>query len=529
MKKNLDKFLQTTLVLSLALSCLTLGLHLIDDYDFLWHLKTGEMIVKQGPPLVDFYSFRAEGREWIDAQWLFQVIIYLVYRFSGFAGESFLLAVLVCAIFLLLLKLCWLKEFYPLSIFLCLIAVWSVSFRFNLRPELFTYLLMMAYLLILERNRKQFTLAIYLLPFLQLLWANLEGLWPIGLVLIGAYGIEEFLFNYLSRYKQLSKWLEPGSWQKFGKILFVFFLCTLMSMVTPYLWRGFIFPFHLLIEVTHPSNLVKSIILDNKPVFPMWFKFPFLAVPLLVLLIVSGASFFLNRKPRPAFIMLWLAFLFISLSARRNVPYICFLAVFISCFNFQNSLASRFSSSDSPDKSVLKFLPAIFSFVLLIFFIASVLTGKFYVWDKTARKFGTGFYFEKYPKDAVEFLKKIGWKDRLYNQLAMGGFLIWEGYPEWRIYIDGRLEVYGDELLKLSLDSMADYDLFKEDEQKYGFTAVLVWKGERRVIPLTENLLADPTWALVFSDPISMVFLKDTPAQHQLVEQYRLNRVRSIP
>jgi len=97
-----DKFLSMLLVIILGLTAFVFGFHLINDDDFLWHLKTGELILKNGPPRTDIYSFKTEGKKWIDAQWLFQLTIYIVYRFLGQAGLSWFLAMLTMCLFLLL-------------------------------------------------------------------------------------------------------------------------------------------------------------------------------------------------------------------------------------------------------------------------------------------------------------------------------------------------------------------------------------------------------------------------------------------
>ncbi len=35
----------------------------------------------------------------------------------------------------------------------------------------------------------------------------------------------------------------------------------------------------------------------------------------------------------------------------------------------------------------------------------------------------------------------------IYNEYIWGGYLIWRLYPDYRVYIDGRADVYGDSLV----------------------------------------------------------------------------------
>jgi len=548
------KFFPLILSLTLLITAFIFGLHKIDDFDFLWHLKTGEIILKQGPPQLDPYSFRLEGKQWIDSQWLFQAIIYLVYRGFGFKGLSLFLAFLATVLYLLLYWLIWDRKLYPLGFFFCMLSIWPMSIRFHLRPEFFSYLLIVIYLTIMERARQRSHWLIFLLPFFQLLWANLEGLWPVGLFIIGAYFAEDFIFNLASRSKptssrdsaglrrldRLAGLLEPDYQSQPGRIFAVLIICIIVSFLTPYTMRGFLFPFTLLLEVAHPSNLVKSHILDSLSVFPAYFKFPFIAVPLLILIFVSALSFFLNRKPRPAHWIIWPAFLFISLSARRNIPFICLLSVPVMAINFKSYLYSKFFSPDSGERPALKIFPFRLKFFssrhilflqtlpcasaigLSILFIITNITGQFHEWNKSLREFGTGFKFDYYPVAACGFLKELSWKGRIFNHMNIGGYLIWAGYPDWKIYMDSRLEVYGNDGMVRYFLAFTDQGVFQEEEKKYGFEAIVISTHPRMIVPLLRNLSSDPSWVLVYADPAALIYLKDSPDQHHLVERYRL-------
>src|SRR6185436_10202129 len=57
------------------------------DPDLWWHLKAGQqMIDTRNIPHTDDYSFTRQGSEWVAHEWLSEVIIATIYRFSGFVG-----------------------------------------------------------------------------------------------------------------------------------------------------------------------------------------------------------------------------------------------------------------------------------------------------------------------------------------------------------------------------------------------------------------------------------------------------------
>lgn len=514
-----DKFLPALFCLLIAGAAFIFGWHLIGEGDFLWHLKTGEIIFSQGLPRVDLYSFRTSGREWIDSQWLFQLIIYLVYRWFGFAGESWLLAFLLAGIWMILFRLVRDQAVYPVSFLAGLLALWGSSIRFNLRPEIFSWLLMVGYLFILERDRKNRSWLIALIPMLQLFWANLEGLWPIGLVILAAYLLEEVFLKFISRKERFRGLLDPSDHPDPKRILGLIIICALVSLFTPYHLQGFLLPLTLVKQVTLGSNILKSNISEFLPPIP-YFRYPFVLLPFFILIAISGASFFLNRsQPRPSHWLLWLLFLFLALRAIRNLPFFCVYSAAAFGINFQEWFQRQDFSARA--KRCSKILPALLGVGLYLFLLITAIRGEFYQWNKTGFKFGSGFRFDLFPVQACAFLREQGWKGKIFNQMAMSSYLIWAGYPDWKIYIDGRLEVYGGERLKRYVNSLRDYRVFKAEERLYNFDAVMTYNQGGAVGDFIRHLLSDPGWAPVYVDDQALIFFKDSPAQHHLVEKYR--------
>src|SRR5439155_24098982 len=97
-----DRALFAGLLLLLALAA---SLTPIRNYDFWWHLKTGELILEQGAvPRADPFSFTAGSAPWVDHEWLSQVLMHAGYVAVGPPGLVVLKAVLVCGLGLLMLR-----------------------------------------------------------------------------------------------------------------------------------------------------------------------------------------------------------------------------------------------------------------------------------------------------------------------------------------------------------------------------------------------------------------------------------------
>ena len=52
-----------------------------------------------------------------------------------------------------------------------------------------------------------------------------------------------------------------------------------------------------------------------------------------------------------------------------------------------------------------------------------------------------------FPSQAVEFLRSHRMPDRLFAYYDWGGYAVWKLYPQYRVFVDGRADLYGDDLL----------------------------------------------------------------------------------
>ena len=151
----------------------------LNDPDTWLHLKTGQYILSnKSVPKADIYSFTMEGKEWINHEWLSQVIFYGVHRVTGINGLIFLRIIILLCLFGLLLGIGYKRNSHLFILLLTLLAILTAKERFRIRPELFSMFFLSIYLFILERKIR--TRYLYLLPFLQILWANMHGYYILG-------------------------------------------------------------------------------------------------------------------------------------------------------------------------------------------------------------------------------------------------------------------------------------------------------------------------------------------------------------
>ena len=107
-----------------------------------------------------------------------------------------------------------------------------------------------------------------------------------------------------------------------------------------------------------------------------------------------------------------------------------------------------------------------------------------------------------YPVNAANFLRKNPPPGPLYNTLDWGGFLTWY-MPNYPVAIDGRNDLYGDEMDRLFYDTEMGRESYIKDPY-LNESGVIVLQGN---LPLVNQLKSDPRFSLVYEDQIASVFV----------------------
>jgi len=72
----------------------------VRNYDFFWHLATGRWIVEhRALPLQDPFTTASDRTQWINGEWLFEVVLYGFEQVAGVAGLTWIRALFIAAMF----------------------------------------------------------------------------------------------------------------------------------------------------------------------------------------------------------------------------------------------------------------------------------------------------------------------------------------------------------------------------------------------------------------------------------------------
>jgi len=496
------------------------------DPDIWLHLKAGENILKtQTVPQVDIFSIAVSGKPWIDHSWLVQVIFYLIFNAGGPDALIALSAFIVTLAFLLLFFTYFRKK-QDLTFIIAMLFLTAAAahMRFNIRPENFSVLFFSIFLLVLTRLKE--SKFIFILPFIEMFWVNCHGFFVLGPMLLGIFIIGEFL--------KRSTFL-PAEWSTVGlfsnkalrNLILVFFLSCLATLVNPYGLKGALYPLGIMTaSATNLSIFYKYI----QELMPVWQAHSDLGMDVSMycaFALVSFATFLVNyKKINISHLIIWIILLVLSAKINRNIMYFSFVAFIVSTDNLLRKF--DFNKLDFSRRSrKLIYLASIIVTASIIFSgvknINIRLDRHYYVFEEYQTKSALlGFAKNEYPQKGAEFILKNNLPPNIYNLFDYGHFLIYKLYPKYKVFIDGRTELYGKDFFDDYLKTReANDQTIKTQFKKYNINTVILFG--RDIYELAAYFYKNPDWALVFFSDESVIFIRKTPQNAIFVKTLKVN------
>ncbi len=190
---NRHSWRQTAFLLLFASACalaaVALNRHI--DPDLFWQLRAGkDIVLAHGIVLPDSWTYLFEGRPWVNQQWLTQLFFYGSYRACGYAGLEVLKGLLVSAMVLLVIGA--LRKYHPIVRYISAsVFMAGVGHYLIFRTHLMSMLCMAMLIFLLERTSARARLPAVMALFA--LWADLHGLFALGLWVLGSYALVRWL------------------------------------------------------------------------------------------------------------------------------------------------------------------------------------------------------------------------------------------------------------------------------------------------------------------------------------------------
>lgn len=486
------------------------GQGLLSDGDTGYHIKTGEVILRTWRvPQTDIYSFHWPPLQWTAHEWLSEILMASVFWLSGLTGVVIFFAFLLAATHWLLYRtLRDRSNDILLCILITLLATAASSTHWLARPHAFSLLLTLVWCFALDRFQRNNARTLIYLPLIMLLWVNLHGGYFIGLVLLIIYVIGNFLSSLSGSPDETSEHR-----RKAKALCFAFVASVVACLANP---RGFdilLFPLRLATDRFVMDRVSEFMSPNFHGVLP--FKYMFLAA--IALLALS------RRALNGIEAMLLVVLSYMALYSARHVSL---FAIVVAPLMLKAG------------ESVVRDLPLWIQRIYQernrnLCAIDARLSG--YLWPVLGSLVVVGlavvgsvrFQFDEkiFPVKASEFLKTEKISGRMFNNDEFGDYMIFSLWPAYRVFMDGRSDMYGE---KFGADYLRVANVqpgWKEILKKHDISWVIFDTQSA----LTAALEEQADWHPVYSDPVATIFLKRAPPHNALLKKYAAVRVYTKP
>jgi hypothetical protein len=460
---------------------------LLVDCDAGWHIRTGQWILDhKAVPTVDFYSFSKPGQPWYAWEWLAELIYGGLHRFGGLKAVALLGGIIVAVFGAVIFRHAVRRGANVfIALPLVLMAIGASMVHVLARPHLWTLLLFAVSLLIIDRDRKNPSRAVWWLVPLTAVWTNLHGGF---LAIIATLGL-------ITAGTAVETWLGRSTWQAVKRYGLLTAAVAASSLANPYGWR---------LHVHLAEYLQTSWIRDSVAEFqsPSFRSEQALHYEILIFagMAVCGWLLMRGRVVEPLVLVFWAHQ---SLVSARHIPLFCAAAVPVvagglsEAWAWWTTGAKKSSLAGILDGLARDSQPSLmrFSVWAVLPLLALAVLDKPFHWPQNFPK-------ELFPVEMVEKHAEALTKGRVFTQDQWADYLIFRFYPDQRVFFDGRSDYYGPELGK-------EYQRMMRGDHDW---AALLDKHKIDVVmspatwSLSSLLKIHPGWRLVEDDGKALLF-----------------------
>jgi hypothetical protein len=480
------------------------GSFLLGDGDTGYHIRAGEIILKDlAVPRHDPFSFITPPLPWTAHESLSEVVMAIVNNALGLPGICFLFALLLSTTYWLLFR--WIRSSgrnFLIDLLILFLVLLSSRIHWLARPHVFSMLLMVLLYQILILHQEGRGNYLYVIPPMMLLWVNLHGGFIVGFLFMGIFLSGNFLGFLASNGEERHVSAKKGK-----QLSLVCSASVLAAFVNPFGVHIFLFPFRLMSE----TYLMDHVLEFMSPNFHGAIVYRYL---LLFLIGILGLS-----KARLTFTESALVLLFTSMSlySARYIPF-CAI-VYAPILSKQGDILIQ--ESKARVLRLLKERSGVYGNIdasakgyAIPLAVLVVISGL------AAGKIPVRFNEKMAPTTAIDFLRANPVQGNMFNGDEIGDYVIYELYPQYKVFVDGRLDMYGTPILKEYIRVAAIESGWKDVLTKYDINYIFFYTDS----VLVRHLLTDAGWKGIYSDNVASIFLRNIPENAETIARYSPGR-----
>jgi hypothetical protein len=512
--KLLENFAIGGIFISLiAISLIRIG---IDDTP--WHLSTAKYALSEGNwPICNTFSYTYPDYPLYQQYPIYQTILYFTYRAGGWEGLSLLHCISWIGIFLMWLK--WSNRDSRQMKFLSLVWVLSLigfQTRMILRPDILSIFLLISLVHFFDLYRKGRKWAAAFFVIVQLCMVNSHQLFPLGLgfqivflfhlIIVkkygGRYGIAE---------SDNSLPLLPALLAMGGSVL----ACFLSPLGTD-----------IVNVVGHTLGSLQYYSKHVQELAPYYSDGDSLIIVIFASILGIIGIYQKRCHWQPFEIGLWIIASVVLSAGIRGVA----LYVMVCIGIFGRSLAETDFSEKATGPKHVDCKPVKFMFrVFCAFLTLLTCCGIVYLrWGVAARSLGNaqpgiGKALGVWPDETIKFLKKTPPPGKMINlSWYSGNALIFELFPQHRVFVDPRFEAYPREFMLQTIKAGKSREALESLVSQFQPDWMIAEVRNPDVRKIAIELIREKSWVLVHADTVLLTLVRNVSKNNNYIALHSL-------
>ncbi len=465
------------ILLAAAVLFLSFGHTEMAGSDMWWHIAAGRELVQTGTLwMVDDWSFSAHGKDWLNHEWLSDLLYYGWVSAWGVQSLVYWKWLVIVTTFLILLVVLARSSGSPLAALVCSgFALVNAAPFLDVRPHLYS-LLGFSLLLLLRLQRQVST---WLLGLVFVFWVNLHGGFFFGLMALGIL---------------LFPWREPSIAGLRGALV-VGLICLLACMLNPSGLKALWYPLSYAFDKTSPFREISEWLSPFEPggiPSPLFFYLMWLPLLALVYLVPSVRRSLDVPWEGMALTVLTLL---MALTSRRFIPL------------FGVSLAVMLAPLFALFLHKLRLEKFSLGLAMVVLLYAFFRQQAYPAQPAPAFHYLTAEY--SYPVEMLNFMEANGITGNVYSLWNWGGYIHWRTDGALKVFVDGRADtIFDDETYRRYVTVLGSAPGWLELLEGSGADYIL-WpysrgKGQKKL----RALVATGRWWPVYSDAVSWLLAR---------------------
>jgi hypothetical protein len=476
-----------------------LSVKLLGDAGIGWHIRSGQQILAtHAIPRTDPFSSTMGGKPWFAWEWLYDVVVGELANIAGLNGVVWFTAAIIGGVFGWMFRLLVRREMNIFSaLLLVLLALSASTLHFLARPHVVSWMFTLAFFWLLDSTERNYFKGVgrhrklWALPLLMLVWVNVHGGFVLGFMLLAIFWFGSIWTLFRTKGARIDEVLHRiAAGKRVRDLTQVGVASVAASFVNPYGWR---------LHAHIYSYLTNRFLMDHIEEFQSPNFHGVAQKCFLLLLVLSlGVLVTRGRKLRTSEGLLVLFVTYAGLYASRNIPISAILLAMIvgpwlPRVEFLEGFSLRMSAVELGLRAHLWAIVATVGTLLIASNGGRV--GSSVVMDA---HFGP----KRMPVDAVNYLEAHSVQGPILSPDYWGGYLIYRMYPQVRVVVDDRHDLYGADFLQSYLRMM---------HVEHGWEDFLRENNPRCILLPRNSALASilaktPEWRVIYEDDVSIAF-----------------------